>query len=170
MQRIGLFFVSNETDSLKILEEFNQYGHSRGSSSKVDYVVVFFTFDGSGNDIGYGEESKWRWMANIAFNSLDAYKQFGNYTLGKDWVDTNKDGRPDKGDQFPVNATGANTVLYQFLQWGKSKRVSSATFQKPAGFPFELLYWSQKDSSSVITAGGINALVCVFRVDYPAPT
>ena len=167
---VGEMFLSNQTKSIQILDWFNGNASNQGYSNKVGYVVVFSTFDGSGNDIGYGEESKWRWMANIAFNSLDAYRQFGNYTLGKDWVDSNKNGQPDTQDQFPANATGVNTVLYQFLQWGKSKRVSSVTFQKPTNFPFELVYWSQKDSSSVVTAGGINALVCVFKVIYPSQT
>jgi len=169
---VGKMFLSNQTNAIQILHWFNGNASNRGYSNKVSYIVVFSTFDSNGNDIGYGEESKWRWMANIAFNSLDAYKQFGNYTLGKDWVDSNKNGQPDQNDQFPANATGVNTVLYQFLQWGKSERlgVSKIQFQKPANFPFELVYWSQKDSSSVITAGGINALVCVFKVDYPAQT
>jgi hypothetical protein len=169
---VGEMFLSNQTKAIQVLDWFN--GKASASkyhyTNKVGYVVVFSTFDSKGNDVGYGEESKWRWMANIAFNSLDAYRQFGNYTLGKDWVDTNKNGQPDTQDQFPANATGVNTVLYQFLQWGKSKRVSSITFQKPTNFPFELVYWSQRDSSTVVTAGGINALVCVFRVIYPAQT
>jgi hypothetical protein len=166
--RVGEMFLSNQTNAIQILDWFNGNASARGYSNRVGYVVVFSTFDTSGNDIGYGEESKWRWMANIAFNSLDAYRRFGNYTLGVDWVDSNSNGRPDSSDQFPANATGVNTVLYQFLQWGKSKRVTSITFTKPANFPFELVYWSQKDISPVITAGGINALVCVFRVDYPS--
>jgi len=166
IQRVGSLFLSNETEALKILDEFNQEGRSRGYSSRVGYIVAFFTFDGQGRDVGYGEESKWRWMANIAGDSLEAWKQFGNSTLGRDGIDTSSppDGQPD---QFPDNAKGQSTILYKFLTWGKSKRVSSITFQKPENFPFELVYWSQKGMSTVVTAGGINALVTVFRVDYP---
>jgi hypothetical protein len=153
--------MSTETGALKVLDEFNQFGKDQKKGSyKVDYVVAFFTFDGSGNDIGYGEESKWQWMANIAFDNLDAWKSFGNSTLGKDGTpDTNRDGKPDSTID---NARGQNTTLYKMMMWGKQQRVSTIT-ANPLDH-FELIYWSQKGQSSVVTAGGINALVTVWKV------
>lgn len=161
IKQIGLMFMSTETGALKVLDEFNQFGKEQNKGSyKVDYVVAFFTFDGSGNDIGYGEESKWRWMANIAFDNLDAWKSFGNSTLGKDGgPDTNGDGKPDSTID---NARGQNTTLYKMMMWGKKQRVSTVT-ANPLDH-FELIYWSQKGQSSVVTAGGINALVTVWKV------
>jgi hypothetical protein len=144
-----------------VLDNFNKLGESRGYSSKVDYVVAFFTFDSSGNDIGYGEESKWRWMANIAFRDLNAHESFGNFSLGRDWTDTNKDGQVAQ-DEVISNPLGQSTTLYEMMQYGKSKRVTSITASELEHF--ELIYWSQKDSSTVITAGGVNCLVTVWRV------
>jgi len=164
IMQVGLMFMSNETEALKVLENFNRLGSSRGFSSKVDYVVAFFTFDSSGNDVGYGEESKWRWMANIAFNDLNANERFGNYTLGKDWIDsasTGTQGSVDDGELFD-NSLGQNTTLYAMMQWGKKQRVSSLTASAP--LHFELVYWSQQDSSSVTTVSGIHALVTVWKV------
>jgi len=162
IKRIGKMFMSPETGALGILDEFNQLGRSRGLSSNVTYVVAFFTFDGQGNDVGYGEESKWRWMANIAFNSLDAWKTYGNYTLGKNGgPDTNQDGQPD---QILDNPIGQNTTIYKLMMWGKTQRISSVQANPPEHF--ELIYWSQKGQSSVVTAGGINALVTVWKVKY----
>jgi asparagine N-glycosylation enzyme membrane subunit Stt3 len=161
IEQVGLMFMSNETGSLQVLGNFNKLGASRGYSSKVNYVVAFFTFDSQGNDVGYGEESKWRWMANIAFNDLKGYERFGNYSLGKNWTDTNKDGKVAQ-NELVDNPFGQNTTLYEMMQYGKSQRVTSITASEPRHF--ELIYWSQKESSTVITAGGINTLVTVWRV------
>ncbi|MDH5634589.1 MAG: hypothetical protein OEY30_02055, partial [Candidatus Bathyarchaeota archaeon] len=161
IKRIGLMFMSPETDAVKILTEFNQQGRSRGFSASSTYVLAFFTFDGQGSDIGYGEESKWRWMANIANDNLDAWRSYGNYTLGRDWVDANQNGQPDQEDQFPDNLKGQETTLYKLMMWGKKQRV-----QVDATEPtyFKLVYWSQKGQSQVVTAGGIHALVTIWKV------
>ena len=161
IEQVGLMFMSNETGAVKVLDNFNALGTSRGYSGKVDYVVAFFTFDSSGNDVGYGEESKWRWMANIAFKDLNAHQSYGNFSLGKDWSDTNSDGQA-AADELVDNPLGQNTTLYKMMQWGKTQRVSSITANEP--LHFELIYWSQQDSSSVTTVSGINALVTVWKV------
>ncbi|MEM3046092.1 MAG: STT3 domain-containing protein [Candidatus Bathyarchaeia archaeon] len=61
---IGLIFLSNETESLKILRRYN-----------VSYIVVFvdFRYTGQGNYFlpgGYGEENKFIWMLRIAANEF----------------------------------------------------------------------------------------------------
>jgi dolichyl-diphosphooligosaccharide--protein glycosyltransferase len=161
IEQVGLMFMSNETGAIEVLDNFNKMGSNHGYSSKVDYVVAFFTFDSSGNDIGYGEESKWRWMANIAFKDLNAHERYGNFSLGKDWSDTNKDGKPAQNELID-NPLGQNTTLYAMIQWGKKQRVSSITASEPVHF--ELIYWSQKGVSSPITASGAHALVTVWKV------
>ncbi len=161
IEQVGLMFMSSEDDAIQVLDNFNRLGESRGSSARVDYVLAFFTFDNSGNDVGYGEESKWRWMANIAFGDLNAYERFGNFTLGRNWTDTNQDGQATQ-DEVTDNPTGQNATLYKMMQYGKSQRVSSIAANELAHF--ELIYWSQRDSSTVVTAGGINTLVTIWRV------
>ena len=169
--RVGEMFLSPDSRGLEILNEFNLDGQKEGFSSIANktYVVVFFTFYGSGisgvtagTDVGYGEEGKWRWMANIAFNDLQIFRTYGNYSLGQDGVDTNGDGRPD---QFVANLKGQDTVLYELMTYGKSQRVTiSPTPAKPEHF--DLVYYSQKGQASVVSAGGINALVTVWKVEY----
>ena len=161
IERVGLMFMSDEVSALQVLDDFNKWGQSRGFSSKVDYVVAFFTFDGQGNDVGYGEESKWRWMANIAFRDLNAHESYGNFSLGRDWFDTDGNRQPSL-EELIDNPFGQNTTLYKMMQYGKSKRVTSVTATAP--LHFELIYWSQKDISTVVAAGGINALVTVWKV------
>jgi dolichyl-diphosphooligosaccharide--protein glycosyltransferase len=171
IEQVGLMFMSNETGALAVLDNFNELGNTSraralyGSSMRVDYVVAFFTFDSSGNDIGYGEESKWRWMANIAFEDLNANQRFGNYTLGRDWSDTDGDGQvASDGSEFIDNALGQNTTLYQMMQLGKSKRVSGIIANELTYF--ELVYWSQQNRASVTTVSGVHALVTVWKVRH----
>ncbi|HKZ94872.1 MAG TPA: STT3 domain-containing protein [Candidatus Bathyarchaeia archaeon] len=161
IEQVGLMFMSNETGSIEVLDRFNELGQNRGSSSKVDYVVAFFTFDNQGNDVGYGEESKWRWMANIAFKNLTAHERYGNFSLGRNWTDKNQNGQPEQ-DELISNPLGENTTMYKMMQWGKKQRVESITATEPEHF--ELIFWSQKDRSPVVTAGGVHALVTVWRV------
>jgi asparagine N-glycosylation enzyme membrane subunit Stt3 len=170
IEQVGLMFMSNETVALAVLDNLNQLGNTSralelyGSSMKVDYVVAFFTFDSQGNDVGYGEESKWRWMANIAFTDLNAHERFGNYSLGKDWVDSTTSGTQGSVDDGELidNTLGMNTTLYGMMQYGKSQRVTSITANEP--LHFELVYWSQKDRASVTTISGVHALVTVWKV------
>ncbi len=164
IEQVGLMFMSDEDGALEVIDRFNKMGESRGSSSRVDYIVAFFTFDSQGNDVGYGEESKWRWMANIAFRDLSANQRYGNLTLGLDWSDNTGTGTPGQVDQDEVinNPLGQNTTLYKMMQLGKMQRVSSIAASELVHF--ELIYWSQRDSPSVITASGINALVTVWKV------
>jgi dolichyl-diphosphooligosaccharide--protein glycosyltransferase len=168
IEQIGLMFMSNETGAVAVLDNFDRLGNTTrarelyGSSMKADYVVAFFTFDNQGNDVGYGEESKWRWMANIAFKDLNANERFGNFSLGRDWSDTNSDGQAAQ-DELIENPLGQNTTLYKMMQWGKMQRVSSITADEPVHF--ELVYYSQQDRSSVImVAGQIHALVTIWKV------
>lgn len=169
--RVGEMFLSPKSRALEILNEFNQDGLNQGFSSIANktYVVAFFTFYGSGisgvtagTDVGYGEEGKWRWMANIAFDDLQIYKTYGNYSLGQDGVDTNGDG---SADQTVGNLKGQDTVLYELMTYGKSQRVTiSPTPEAPEHF--DLVYYSQEGQESVVTAGAINALVTVWKVEY----
>jgi hypothetical protein len=51
------------------------------------------------------------------------------------------------------------------MTYGKSQRVTiSPTPAKPEHF--DLVYYSQKGQASVVSAGGINALVTVWKVEY----
>jgi len=164
IEQVGLMFMSDEDGALQVLDNLNKAGSSRGLPSKVDYVVAFFTFDSSGNDVGYGEESKWQWMANIAFKDLNAYERYGNLSLGRDWSDKTDTGTQGQIDEDEVidNALGQSTSLYKMMQWGKKQRVSSITATEPVHF--ELIYWSQKDKASPTLASGIQALVTVWKV------
>ena len=87
IKMIATMFLSNETEAIKILKRYN-----------VTHVVVFVTFTTQKRFIGYGEESKWRWMAKIA--GLNETEYYNN----NKWT--------EKGKQ---------TVIYKMMQYGMEK-------------------------------------------------
>jgi len=152
IKQIGLMFMSNEEEAIKILKKFN-----------ATHVIVFTTFDTQGGLImAGGDEGKWQWMARIP--GLDA-ATFGNYTLGWDWVDLNENGRRDRGEIMP-NEKGQNTTLYKLMTYGREMTIfgySSIQLKY-----FEKAYFSQ-EYGSLRPAPGTQyiPLVCVYKVNYP---
>jgi len=153
IKQIGLMFMSNEEEAIKILKRFN-----------VTHVVVFTTFDTQGRIIMMGgDEGKWQWMARIP--GLDD-KAFGNYTLGWDWIDLNNNGRPDRGEIRP-NEKGQNTTIYKLMTYGRETALQG--YSSVQLKYFEKTYFSQ-EYGSLRPAPGTQyvALVCVYKVNYPS--
>jgi dolichyl-diphosphooligosaccharide--protein glycosyltransferase len=135
--RIGQMFLSNETEAIKILGNYN-----------ATYVVVFTTFDQNGNDVGWGDEGKWRWMARIG--ELDE----------TDYGNTTEEGR------WQWNEKGQETVIYKLMQYGKEvtlQGVSTIQLEHFEGPPEG--YFSQK-TGSVRSYGNAIPLVCVYKIKY----
>jgi len=147
ISKIGEMFMSNETEAIEILKGFE------GAQGPVTHVVVFQTFDTSGNDIGWGEESKWKWMARIAGKDEEDYRYSVNNT------DTGQ--LEDKG----WNTLGSKTVICKMLSAGKEARAGFPTNNAELGTPiedlehFRLVYYSKGEPQ-----GGAYALVCVYEV------
>ncbi len=135
--RIGQMFLSNETEAIEILSEYD-----------ATYVVVFTTFDTSGNDVGWADEGKWRWMARIG--GLDE-TDYGNTTEQGSWQ---------------WNAKGQETVIYKLMQYGKEmtlQGVSTVQLEHFEGPPEG--YFSQT-TGSLRNYGGAVPLVCVYKIKY----
>lgn len=147
--QIGLMFMSNETTAIEILKKFE------GAQGLVTHVAVFSTFDTEGRDIGWGEESKWRWMARIAGKNDADYRYIVNNT------ETGQ--LEDQG----WNTLGSETVMCKMLSAGKIARAGFATNNAETGIligdleHFRLVYYSKGPA-----VGGAHALVCVFEVIY----
>ncbi len=154
---IGRMFISNETQAIEWLKEYD-----------VTHVLVFTSFgtDGQSNtiyDAGYGDEGKWRWMAKIG--QLDD-TLYGNYTLGKDWIDTNENGSVDT-DEIVDNAMGNSTVLYKLMHYASDTlALGSSSIQLEH---FDKAYFSQSPETIKWFAdanGYFVAVVCVYEVIY----
>jgi len=170
IERIAWMFLSNETQAIEILKPYD-----------VTHVLVFITFDTNGKDIGWGEESKWRWMARISYpltgvNDTAYASGSSDLPLGTDWVDTNGDNQKTDDELLP-NAKGRSTVIYKMMLLGKKEVKTSygdtiddtsiTLFKKY----FSLVYTSFTDPSrpaKEVTRhyGGAYGIVCIFEVKY----
>jgi len=152
ISKIGKMFMSNETEALKFLKDYD-----------VDYVVIYQSFRQDGSDAVYGDEGKWRWMARIP--GLDDTK-YGNYTLGTDWADTNEDGQVGT-DELIMNEMGNSTVLYKLMHYSREMVI-----QGYSGIElehFEEAYFSQQYGAVTWfrdSQGGFAPMVCVYKVNF----
>jgi dolichyl-diphosphooligosaccharide--protein glycosyltransferase len=144
---IGKMFMSTEADAYAIIQNWNSEGQKLGKTNRITHVLVFTTFDTSGTDLNYGDETKWVWMAKIA--GLDDTK-YGNVTgqgnVG--WTDL-----------------GKTTLIYKLLTYAKHERVSS--IEAPTLEYFKPAYFSNMNlPSSDQAVDGINAVVAIYEVKY----
>ncbi len=147
--------MSNETEAIEILKLYERDGR------RPEYIVVFTTFDTNGNDRGYGDEGKWRWMAKIAASRFGNYfddESFGNFSLGTDWVDTNDDGQRQQEELVP-NVKGQNSTIYKLMTYAKHEKVSSVP--APTLQHFEKAFFSPGGPY-----GGSYILVAVYKINY----
>lgn len=168
--QIGRAFMSNETQAVEIFKKYN-----------VTHVVVYVTFFNSqyeyvnvGGNIrpndAYeygGDNGKWIWMALISRVAPDegaARSYFGNYTLGWNYKDSNRNGRIESNEIFP-NERGQNTVLYKLMFYGRDMTLfgySAINLEH-----FEKAYFSQEEGAPKPAPGtSIIPLVCVYQVKY----
>ncbi len=154
---IGRAFISDESQAIEFMKAYD-----------VTQVVVFTSFGTDGqsstlSDAGYGDEGKWRWMAKIGELNDELY---GNYTLGVDWTDTNKDGSPAE-DELIANTMGTSTVLYKLMHYASNSLVYGSTDINLEHF--KLAYCSQKSENIKWfqdSNGYSSAIVCVYDVIY----
>jgi dolichyl-diphosphooligosaccharide--protein glycosyltransferase len=160
---IGRIFMSNNTESIKILEKYEQGGR------RPEYIVVFTTFGSDGSERGYGDEGKWRWMAKIAASRYSDYfddNTFGNLSLGADWVDTNGNGQRDQQDDVVPNAKGQNSTIYQLMTYAKETKLGNPPTVEFALNPQGKPYFEEAYFSPSGPYGGIHVLVAVYKINY----
>lgn len=163
IEHIAWMFLSNETRAIEILEEFDET-----KEHDITHVLIFITFDTSGKDIGWGEESKWKWMARIS-QRLTGKNDTGYVTKE---IDPSTRQTVEKW-----NDVGKSTVIYKMIQLGKQNvntqygetldAASKSLFEQH----FRLVYTSFSDPARPATEvtrhyQGAFGLVCIFEVKY----
>ncbi len=153
IQLIAKAFMSNETEAVEIYQNFNKDAESLGIGNNITHVLVFTNFDTNGNDIGYGDEGKARWMADISepLTGLN-YSQYRNYQTIEETGAVQDVGWNEKG---------GNSTIVKLMTYGKQTKLGqtpSVTLEH-----FKLAYYSKGDAF-----GGVYALVCVYEVAYNA--
>jgi len=152
ISKIGKMFMSNETEALKFLKDYD-----------VNYVVVFQSFRQDGTDAVYGDEGKWRWMARIP--GMDD-TQFGNYTLGMDWIDADENGQVAE-EEVVMNELGNSTVLYKLMHY--SRDIVIQGYSEVELDHFKEAYFSQQVGAPTWfgdSQGYFAPMVCVYEVIY----
>ncbi len=168
--QIGRAFMSNETEAIEIFRKYN-----------VTHVVVYVTFFNTkyqyvniGGNIrpndAYeygGDNGKWIWMALISKVVPDeetARSYFGNYTLGWNYKDYNRNGRIESTEIFP-SERGQNTLLYKLMFYGRDMTLFGYSAIQLEHF--EEAYFSQEKGNPKPAPGtSVIPLVCVYKVKY----
>jgi len=152
--RIGAMFMSNETEALKILQEWNKGARNMGKTERITHVAVFTVFSSQGTDLNYGDETKWVWFARIARQVGMPIQEDSAYanttTLGQgdvNWTDL-----------------GKTTVIYKLLTYAKHQRVESVA--APTLEHFQLAYISNMNRKDLWNIDGLNAVVAIYEVKY----
>jgi dolichyl-diphosphooligosaccharide--protein glycosyltransferase len=147
IQNIGYIFMSSETEAVTMLKRYD-----------ATHILVFITFrEDNGNDIGYGDEGKWRWMARIAGDSgrfdFEDEDDFGYYNYTEQaWI---------------WNERGVRSTFYGLVMYAKSQKVSVGASEPDY---FDLVYpWRDGEAvGGVNSYGGIVPLVAIYEIDYDA--
>jgi dolichyl-diphosphooligosaccharide--protein glycosyltransferase len=168
---IGRTFVSNETQSVRILKE-----QLTGPHGPPTYILVYTTFLSTGQDYGYGgDEGKWMWMARIANSSRTVRElymdEWGEWEY-KEWGQYNTFGYSNStSGLFQWNEVGTNTTIYKLMENGKTSQIS--------GYPeTQLTYFTNSEffGGAVASVGTdsegntvyLFAVVCLYEIDYAA--
>ncbi len=152
------------------------------------YILVYTTIrsdTGEWVNAG-GDEGKWVWMAAISGkarqrfidngfipasdmwneNLDDIRRLFGNYTIGTNWIDSNKNGQVDSGELEP-NAKGQNATIYKLMRYAveswKQKHGKSSSTIKLLYFTPEYIAGLDDDGSKY---GGVVPLVCLYKINW----
>lgn len=151
---IGLMFLSNEQDALRILKRYN-----------VSHVVVFvdFRYTGQGNYFiqgGYGEENKFVWMIRIAGN------EFPNLGINESaYLNYGANGEYEgPSSRFQESVIG-KLIPYRFIGIYGAQRI--AYYQGPEFYNSE--HFSLAFASNSIVkqpTGGWGGGVVIYKVTY----
>jgi dolichyl-diphosphooligosaccharide--protein glycosyltransferase len=171
IENIGFIFMANETQSLKMLAQYNATyilvftTLVIGTSSTTGYYVA--------SPAGYGDEGKWFWMARISGEARDRFIQEGFIDANDSWTDETAFGSTVNGT-WVWNDMGTNSTIYKLMSWAKQRwcDVSGGGYvqpDQPGVQPeyFDEAYFSGLDVSPS-QYGGIIPIVALYKIDWQA--
>ena len=175
IQNVGFIMMANETNSLKMLEQYN-----------AKYILVFITIELGQGQQGYvaqlgrfGDEGKWSWMAKISGEASTRFIQDGFIDEQSAWTNETKFGAPNNQTaQWEWNTQGQNSVIYKLMNWAKQRwtEVGGASNPQTPVTPdlqaVQPTYFKEKFFSGVDTPalryGGIIPIVALYEIDWDA--
>lgn len=167
IENIGFSFMANETNSLRILKQY-----------KVEYVLVFATFDVQGNwlDGAGGDNGKWTWMARISGKAQDRFVNGGFIDRQSMWVNETTFGQYNStSGKWDWNDVGRNSTYYKLMStckdtWCTFQEVSDPDLaQVSAPTYFKEAFFSGKDLTPPDASnkyGGIVPLIALYKINW----
>jgi dolichyl-diphosphooligosaccharide--protein glycosyltransferase len=163
IENIGFIFMANETQSVKMLSNYN-----------AKYILVFTTLRADyGTWMGYGDEGKWMWMARISGSAYQRFIDAGLVDNSTAWQDETKFGNYTD-NQWTWYDYGKNTTIYKLMadakhQWWQNFMSSDDTDFVAAPDYFKPVYIAGANLSPTDAGnnyGGIVPLVALYEIDY----
>jgi dolichyl-diphosphooligosaccharide--protein glycosyltransferase len=178
IENVGYSMVANETQSIKMLKEYN---------AKFVLVFVVLKFETSSNNAltgnvtfaGYGDEGKWMWMARISGGAETRFRGSGYMNDQYSWTNEEAFGNyttSSSGTQsWTWNDMGTNSTIYKMMSYAEQKWAAANGFTtietKANPSFFKEAYIAGADITYTQAAqqyGGLIPLVCLFEIDYDA--
>ena len=172
IENIGFIFMANETQSLKMLEEYN-----------AEYILIFTVLRIAASEqgvyqvfsAGLGDEGKWIWMARISGQARDRFINESLLDENTAWTDENNFYNQSTGFWYD---DAKNATIYKLMSWAKQRWVDVSgagqvtpdepgiqpTYFKEAYFAGETLSLSEVATMY----GGLIPMVCLYEIDWEA--
>ncbi|MEM3627022.1 MAG: STT3 domain-containing protein [Candidatus Bathyarchaeia archaeon] len=169
IQNIGLIFMANETQALKMLKLYD-----------AKYILVFTTFYGvqtnlgpAGTWAGYGDEGKWMWMARISGQARDRFIASGFLDVTSSWINETKFGN-FSGNRWIWNDVGKNSTIYKLMShaknlWCNKHGVSDPNeidVRRPVYFKEAYIAGLNLSPTDSQKYNGLVPLVCLYEIDW----
>jgi hypothetical protein len=167
IENVGFIFLANETQSLKMLEQYD-----------AQYVLVFTTLTIS--DVGgqytatwagFGDEGKWMWMARISGKARNRFVNSGMLDNRSAWVDEETFGSyNNETNTWEWNEVGKNSTIYKLMSWGKQRwgYLNGVDPGEPVAEPlyFKEAYFAWPGMAQYSDYRGLIPVVCLFEIDW----
>jgi dolichyl-diphosphooligosaccharide--protein glycosyltransferase len=171
IENVGFSFMANETNSLKMLKQYN-----------TQYILVFTTFYGAGQTVGTyidwagGDNGKWTWMAKISGNAKDRLIDQGYIDDASSWENETTFGNfSSTTNAWEWNDVGMNSTVYKLMSYAKTRWCEvngvtdpdAANVTTPTYFVEE--FFSGENLSPTDSAnkyGGIVPMVALYKIDW----
>jgi dolichyl-diphosphooligosaccharide--protein glycosyltransferase len=172
IENIGYIFMANETQSLKMLQQYD-----------AKYILVFVTIQVTQSSNGqyvadfsrFGDEAKWSWMARISGEAKQRFINEGYMTDTYSWTDETAFGYTDASTNAWVwNDAGTNSTVYKLINYAKDRwgtvsgtSANGVTTNIAGIVPtfFKEAYFSGEDTYPFMY-GGIVPLVALYEIDW----
>ena len=175
IENIGYSFMANETQSLKMQENYN-------SSYILVYTTLYLAQSSDGStyyvtNANFGDEGKWMWMARISGGAKDRLVDMGYMNDQYNWTDEYAFGNYTQTSSgqttWAWNDMGTNSTVYKLMTWAKQEYANTYGLQsdqtgvQPTYFTEAYFAGLELDPQTALNQyGGLIPLVCLYKINW----